>query len=159
MKFLSAPWRWKFISKFFAKEGCVFCDALKLPEKEALICYRGESFFVILNKYPYTSGHLMIVPYQHLDSPTNIAIEDSLEMWSLMDRSLTLLKDKFSPQGFNVGMNLGEAAGAGVKNHYHLHIVPRWRGDANFMATVGQTKVVSYDINEVYKALREGFNI
>lgn len=125
--------------------------------RDTLICHLGKNFFVILNKYPYTSGHLMIVPYDHLDSPDRVSTESAAELWKLMNRSMKILKGEFSPQGFNVGMNIGGAAGAGVKDHFHLHIVPRWEGDSNYMGVIGDTKVISYDINEVFNTLEKGF--
>lgn len=158
MKFLPAPWRWDFISRIGKKKGCIFCDALKLPEKESLVCYKGEKYFIILNKYPYSTGHLMIVPYEHLDLPEKIPLEESKEMWALLNKSLAILKSSFNPGGFNIGMNIGKAAGAGVKNHFHLHIVPRWEGDANFMAVVGKVKVVSYSVEKVFDILKREFN-
>ncbi|MCP5108736.1 MAG: HIT domain-containing protein [bacterium] len=158
MKILSAPWRWDFITGIAGEKGCVFCNALKLPPEESLICHRGEKFYIILNKYPYNSGHLMIVPYAHLDSPGKVPAGESMEMWDLMNRSMALLKERFNPTGFNLGMNLGKVAGAGVKDHFHLHIVPRWDGDANFMPVVGKTKVASYDMNTIFEILREEFN-
>jgi len=159
MKFLAAPWRWDFIAGLGKKEtGCIFCRALSLPEKESLVCFRGEKFFVILNKYPYSTGHLMIVPYAHVDFPDKISPADSVEMWTLLNRSLAILKTIFNPAAFNIGMNIGQAAGAGVKDHFHLHIVPRWEGDANFMAVIGQTKVVSYCLEKVFEKLYGEFN-
>ncbi len=158
MNFLSAPWRWSFISKINCKKKCLFCEALKLEDSDSLLCYRGENCFVILNKFPYNTGHLMIVPYEHIASPDKIDNKSLYEMWSLINKSLKILKDKFKPDGFNIGMNIGKAAGAGVKDHFHIHIVPRWDGDANFMAVTGNTKVVSYEINNVYDILREEFN-
>ena len=158
MKFLSAPWRWGFISGIGQKKGCIFCSALKLPEEESLICFKGKKYNIILNKYPYSTGHLLIVPYEHFDSPEKIPAAESVEMWELMNRSLAILKRNFNPDGFNVGMNIGQAAGAGVKDHCHLHIVPRWHGDANFMAVVGKTKVVSYSIKNVFDILKREFN-
>lgn len=153
MKFLSAPWRWEFISTLIKKKGCVFCDALNAPEKDSLICYRGNDFFIILNKYPYNTAHLMIVPYEHIDSPEKIAPQQTIEMWELMNRSTEILKGQFHPQGFNIGMNIGQVAGAGVKDHVHLHIVPRWNGDANFMPVVGKTRVLSYSIETIFEIL------
>ena len=158
MKFLSAPWRWDFISRISKKKGCIFCNALKLPDNESLICYKGENYFVILNKYPYNTGHLMVVPYKHVNSPDQISPEESMEMWALMNKSMAVLKKSFNPMGFNLGMNLGKVAGAGVKDHIHLHIVPRWEGDANFMPIIGKTEVVSYDIKSVFDVLQKEFN-
>lgn len=158
MKFLSAPWRWDFISGKKKEEGCVFCNALKLPEDQSLICYKGKDFFVILNKYPYNTGHLMIVPYEHTDAPNDISPEKSMEMWELVNTSMEILKKSFNPRGFNLGMNLGQVAGAGIKDHIHLHIVPRWDGDANFMPIIGKTEVVSYDMKTVFEILKNEFN-
>jgi ATP adenylyltransferase len=157
MKFLSAPWRWKFISSLIKKKGCVFCEALKLHVEDSLICYRGKDYFVILNKYPYNTAHLMIVPYEHVDSPEKIEPQKTVEMWELMNRSTKILKEQFHPQGFNIGMNIGQVAGAGVKDHVHLHIVPRWNGDANFMPVVGKTRVLSYSIETIFEILLREF--
>ena len=158
MKILQAPWRWSFISRLAKKENsCVFCSAQKGNGFDSLICYRGKNYFVILNKYPYNTGHLMVVPYKHIATPEEINPKDTTEMWSLHNRSIELLKKNFSPDGFNVGMNVGNAAGAGVKEHFHLHIVPRWSGDSNFMAVIGNTKVMSYDLETVYNKISEDF--
>ncbi len=157
MKFLSAPWRWEFITRIGKKKGCVFCEAVKLPEEQSLICHRGEDFFVILNKYPYSTAHLMVVPYEHLDLPDKIAPQKSVEMWELMNRSMAFIKESFNPAGFNLGMNLGNNAGAGVRGHFHLHIVPRWDGDANFMPIIGETRVLSYSLETILKTLKDAF--
>jgi ATP adenylyltransferase len=158
MKFLCAPWRWDFISGKKKEKGCVFCNALKLPEDESLVCFKGKYFFIILNKYPYNTGHLMIVPYEHTDSPNDISPEKAMEMWELVNTSMEALKKNFNPRGFNLGMNLGQAAGAGIKDHIHLHIVPRWDGDANFMPIIGKTEVLSYDMKTVFEILQKEFN-
>ncbi len=158
MNFLHAPWRWNFLTRIKKEKNCVFCDAPKKSDKEALICFRGKDFFIILNKYPYNSGHLMIVPYLHIDSLSKLNTGSGEELISLMNSSLDVLKNKFNPQGFNIGMNIGEAAGAGIKEHIHMHIVPRWKGDSNFMAVTGGTEVLSYDIYEIQRILSEGFN-
>ncbi len=155
MKFLSAPWRWKFISGQH-DGGCVFCRALAAGD-DALVCHHGRNFFVLLNRYPYSSGHLMVAPRAHLASPEEMAAADLGEMWELAQRSLGVLRQRFRPDGFNIGMNLGRAAGAGFPGHFHLHVVPRWQGDANFMAVTGGTKVVSYDLEAVCAAVRDGF--
>ena len=159
MKFLAAPWRWEFISKILKRDkGCVFCKALKEDPKDSLVCYIGRNAFVILNKYPYNTGHLLIVPKAHVNSPLSIDQDVSSEMWELMTRSIDILKNKFNPDGFNLGMNLGKAAGAGIKDHFHLHIVPRWQGDANFMPIIGKTDVVSYSIQKIHKILYNEFS-
>jgi ATP adenylyltransferase len=157
MKFLSAPWRWNFISGHGKEGGCVFCRALEGDDRDSLVCHRGEKFFVMLNKFPYSSGHLMVAPRAHVPSPEKMAAGELLEMWELAQRSLHILRENFRPEGFNIGMNIGKAAGAGVQDHFHLHIVPRWQGDANFMATIGETKVLSYDLETVFTAVRSAF--
>lgn len=157
MRFLSAPWRWDFIAGSAKEKGCVFCRALAQDERESLVCFRGDRFFVILNKYPYNSGHLMVAPIAHIASPEALAAADLQEMGQLTGRCLAILKEHFRPDGFNIGMNLGQAAGAGVKDHFHQHIVPRWQGDANFMAVIGDTKVLSYDLANVFAVIRSAF--
>ena len=158
MKFLSAPWRWNFITGYWRQKGCLFCQALKSRREDSLICYRGETYFVILNKYPYSTGHLMIVPYRHVAAPDEIPAQESVEMWELMKRSINILNKHLHPDGFNIGMNIGRSAGAGVKDHFHLHVVPRWSGDANFMAVIGDTKVISYKLEEIFTLLRGEFS-
>ena len=153
MKYLSAPWRWEFIANLKKDNGCVFCQALAKEDHDSLICFRGNKFFIILNKYPYSTGHLMIAPNMHVASPEEMSAADLLEMWQLTSRSLSILKKNFHPDGFNIGMNIGKAAGAGVKDHFHQHIVPRWQGDANFMAIIGNTRVLSYDQEKIFNII------
>lgn len=158
MKFLQAPWRWEFISRHIGGGTCVFCQAAAAEsDRENLVCHRGSDFFVILNKYPYATGHLMVVPYAHTRDASAISGEQAGEMWTLVNRAMAILLKNFKPDGFNVGMNLGTAAGAGIKEHLHLHLVPRWSGDANFMPVIGKARVMSYDMLEVYDVLAEGF--
>ncbi|MCG2812323.1 MAG: HIT domain-containing protein [Candidatus Aminicenantes bacterium] len=157
MKYLSAPWRWEFISNLKKDNSCVFCQALTKEDHDSLVCFRGNNFLVILNKYPYSTGHLLIAPNAHIAAPEDMTPADLLEMWQLTNRSLTILKESFHPDGFNIGMNIGKAAGAGVKDHFHQHIVPRWQGDANFMAVVGDTKLLSYDLETVFSTIRSAF--
>lgn len=157
MKYLSAPWRWEFISNLKKDNSCVFCQALTKEDHDSLVCFRGNNFLVILNKYPYSTGHLLIAPNAHIAAPEEMTAADLLEMWQLTNRSLTILKESFHPDGFNIGMNIGKAAGAGVKDHFHQHIVPRWQGDANFMAVVGDTKLLSYDLETVFTTIRSAF--
>lgn len=158
MKFLSAPWRWEFITKIGKQKSCLFCDIQKNGQDNTLICYRGKQYFVILNKYPYSTGHLMIVPYQHHSSPDRISPADSMEMWELMNKSIEILRHHLHPDGFNIGMNIGQSAGAGIKDHFHLHVVPRWTGDANFMSVLGETKVMSYRIDDIFSILKRDFS-
>jgi ATP adenylyltransferase len=157
MKFLSAPWRWDFIANSRKNSGCIFCQALARDDREAMILWRGERFFVLLNKYPYSTGHLMIAPLNHLAAPDELAGTELAEMWELTNRAMAILKKSFHPDGFNIGMNIGPAAGAGVKDHFHQHVVPRWQGDANFMALIGKTRVLSYDQQEVFGIIGDAF--
>ncbi len=158
MKYIAAPRRWRFITGADKRPGCVFCRAVAAPgEADSLVVHVGKEFFVLLNKYPYATGHLMIAPIGHLNSPDLIAPARSLEMWELLHRSMAAVRREFAPDGFNVGMNVGAAGGAGIKDHCHLHLVPRWQGDANFMAVVGETRVMSYDLDDVHRRLARAF--
>jgi ATP adenylyltransferase len=157
MKYLSAPWRWDFIANSKKERDCIFCQAQAKDDRDALICWRGEKFFIMMNKYPYSSGHLLIAPCRHLSSPEQMASDDLREMWELTSRSLVVLKENFHPEGFNIGMNIGPAAGAGVKDHFHQHVVPRWQGDANFTAVIGNTRVLSYDQEKVFDTISRAF--
>jgi Diadenosine tetraphosphate (Ap4A) hydrolase and other HIT family hydrolases len=112
----------------------------------------------MLNKFPYSSGHLMIAPHAHLASPAQMAAGDLCEMWELTQRSMSVLQEAFHPDGFNIGMNIGKAAGAGIQDHFHQHVVPRWQGDANFMAVTCGTRVLSCDLETVYSTVRAAFS-
>lgn len=156
MKFLAAPWRWPFLTGTRNDKDCLFCRAPERADEESLVCFRGEKYFVLLNKYPYNSGHLMVAPFEHLPSFDRTAVGNG-EMWDLALRSMDILRRHFRPDGFNVGMNIGKAAGAGIAEHFHLHVVPRWEGDANFMAVTGDTRVMSYDIGAVRRIVADAF--
>ena len=139
-------------------DKCIFCQALKLnDDKKSFILYRGSHNFILLNKYPYTPGHLMIAPYEHLASFEKAKKEDTDEMTDLLKLCIKVLKIKYNPHGFNSGMNLGHSAGAGVTDHYHLHVIPRWTGDSNFMPLVGNTKVTIEDLDTAYDRLCSSF--
>lgn len=154
MEYISTPWRKEYVKQVFKMKECIFCRALKMKnDREAYIPYRGEYNFVILNIYPYNPGHLMIAPYNHIDSIEKAQKESTDEMIDLLKSTLKILREKYSPHGFNTGMNIGKSAGAGVADHYHLHIIPRWIGDSNFMATVGKTKVTIEDLGTTYNEL------
>lgn len=152
---LWAPWRMKYLK---AAEGerasCVFCEAPSMRDEESLIVYRGEKAYVILNKYPYNNGHVMIVPYRHVPSLVDLRADELTEIAILVNASITALIEVYKPHGFNVGVNIGEAAGAGIAGHVHVHVVPRWRGDSNFMMTVGGTKVLPEMLKDTYKRLK-----
>jgi ATP adenylyltransferase len=138
--------------------GCVFCVKPAEKNDEAnLILYRGKTAYVICNKFPYNNGHLMVVPYTHTRSLDEVGDECGLEIWKLIALCRRVLADAFLPDGFNVGMNLGRTAGAGIDAHLHVHVVPRWNGDVNFMPVIGETKVISQGLEETYGELRGRF--
>lgn len=153
-KYLYAPWRLTYIKELInRKKSCIFCEALKKEDSDSYILLRGKKNFIIMNLYPYNPGHLMIAPYRHINNFEEAEKEESFEMIELAKVSIRILKEYFSPDGFNMGMNIGKSAGAGEVGHYHLHIVPRWEGDSNFMAVFSKTKVVSQQVEKLYKEL------
>jgi ATP adenylyltransferase len=153
MERLWAPWRLTYLEAPPDDGGCVFCTKPELSDEEALIVHRGEHCYAVLNLYPYGSGHLMIVPYRHVASPGELDGAERMEMWDLLERSLQALEQALSAQGHNVGLNLGGAAGAGIADHLHLHVVPRWRGDVNFMPVLGNVRVMPQLLLETRAAL------
>ena len=155
MKKLWAPWRMKYISTISKSEkGCVFCTKPRTNKDRAnLILWRGKHCFVVMNLYPYNNGHLMIVPYLHTAKLEELDSNVITEMWGAVARSTAILKKAFRAEGFNVGLNIGRVGGAGIDQHLHLHIVPRWNGDTNFMAILGETKVISQGLEDAYDAL------
>ena len=152
MKQLWAPWRMAYI-RTFKKNGCVFCQALQHTSdgEENLIVFRGKKSFVILNRFPYTSGHLMVLPFTHAPSLEELSPETRAEMIELVTKASQVLQQVYAPQGFNIGINIGQAAGAGIEEHIHIHIVPRWNGDTNFITTIGETRVLPEAIDETYR--------
>jgi len=156
---LWAPWRIGFILKGASKGDCFLCQYPKENKDEAhLILYRGKDNFIILNAYPYNSGHLMVVPYRHIGKLEDMADDEAKEHFTLVRQSVTLLTRVMQPAGFNTGMNLGRVAGAGVADHIHTHIVPRWQGDANFMPVVSETKVMPESLTMTYRRLKDGLD-
>lgn len=156
MKHLWAAWRMKYIDGAHKQSGCVFCNALAEQDGAGnLVVLRGEHSFVILNKYPYTSGHLMVAPLEHQSKLEDLSAPARAEMMELSARMMSVLRGIYQPQGFNFGANLGAAAGAGVPGHVHLHIVPRWNGDTNFMTTLGEVRVLPETLEETYRRVCE----
>lgn len=139
-------------------EGCVFCIAqAKEDSAENLIAHRGGRAYVILNRYPYTGGHLMVVPFEHTPNIEELDQPTRAEMMELTSRCTTVLNRLYKPHGFNLGANIGEAAGAGVKEHFHIHIVPRWKGDTNFMSSLGETRVIPEALEITYQRIKHEF--
>lgn len=153
MEILTAPWRREYITGE-KKEGCVFCTAQKSgDDKKEFILYRGKHVFVIMNIYPYNTGHIMITPYRHLPCLSELSKDEILEFSVVVQKSIGILRTAMTPDGFNTGSNIGKSAGAGVVDHVHTHIVPRWNGDTNFMPICAGTKVLSEDLNTTYQNL------
>lgn len=153
MKRLWAPWRMQYIKN--AKEGgCIFCDKPKEDEdKKNYILYRSTHSFVMLNAYPYNNGHLMVSPYAHADSLDKLSDDVLLDLFKVTKFSSSRLKEAFSPDGFNIGMNLGKTAGAGIDDHLHIHIVPRWNGDTSYMSVISETRVLPEHLMDTYEKL------
>ena len=158
MKHLWSPWRMKYIESHKKEDGCVFCIAQSMYDSpENLIALRGKHSYVILNRYPYTSGHLMVIPFDHVATLEGLDPNTRAEMMELTSRCTTVLREVYRTQAFNVGINMGEAAGAGVLGHVHIHIVPRWAGDTNFMTAVGATRVLPEALEDTYKKISSAF--
>ncbi|HEV7218194.1 MAG: HIT family protein [Terriglobales bacterium] len=154
MDYLWTPWRYAYVSGAEKSEGCIFCELPKLEDGKALIVHRGLYCFVILNSFPYTSGHVMIVPFNHLDQIQLLPTETAHEMMDLSQRMEGVLRKLYNPDGINLGMNIGRAAGAGVAGHVHMHVLPRWVADANFMSVVGETRVLPESLEMTYKRIK-----
>ena len=153
-----APWRLKYVKDASSSDECIFCTKPNLgDDRQALIVHRGASCFVILNLFPYTNGHLMVAPYEHIGRFQEIAPEVTAEINGLAQRAMNILEDVYSPEGFNLGINQGRIAGAGVEGHVHLHVVPRWAGDNNYMPVIADTKVMPQSLEESYDAIANGF--
>ena len=155
-----APWRLAYVTDASKdiEEECIFCAKPAEDDDEAnLIVHRGERCFVILNLYPYTNGHLMIAPYEHIGALQALPAETVAEMMALSQRAMTVLEGKYEPHGFNVGFNQGRVAGAGVEHHIHMHVVPRWGGDTNFMPVLADTRVMPQTLEQSYAALHGTF--
>jgi ATP adenylyltransferase len=145
---LWAPWRLEYIQQADELEGCVFCLAAAGDDEEMLVVHRDVHAFALLNKFPYASGHLLVAPYRHLDEFGAVSDEEALELHRLAESGMAALAETFAPQGYNVGWNLGRIAGAGIVDHVHLHVVPRWAGDTNFMPVLADVKVLPEHLGE-----------
>ena len=156
---LWSPWRLQYVTKGddAGESGCVFCTAPGLPEAHSLVVFRGSACYVVLNLYPYNNGHLMVVPFRHVASLAALTGAEMDEVGRLTQRCETALTEAYHPHGFNVGVNLGKSAGAGVLDHVHVHVVPRWSGDSNFMTVVGNTRVLPEDLEASAARLRPIF--
>ncbi len=158
MDYLWSPWRMTYIENADKEEGCVFCNAQAQPDgPQNLIAFRGRLAYVILNRFPYTSGHLMVVPFEHQATLEELDPATRAEMMELTARAMTVLRRIYNPQAFNMGANIGEVAGAGVKEHVHLHIVPRWKGDTNFMSALANTRVLPESLDVTWQRVRDAF--
>jgi ATP adenylyltransferase len=155
MDYLWTPWRYKYIADAKKDDRCIFCDAIAANDDvKMLVVLRGTKNYIILNRYPYTTGHVMVVPYAHVADLAAADPEVLSEMMRLAQRVKVALEKTYHPEGYNLGMNLGRAAGAGVTGHLHLHVLPRWSGDSNFMTVVGETRVEPEDLATTYEKLR-----
>ncbi len=158
MDHLWTPWRYQYLRANKPSLACVFCEkAAEKDDQRNYIVHRGEHNFLILNLFPYTSGHLMVVPYLHVSTLNGAPDEALEEMILLAKQAQRHLSEIYSPSGFNIGMNLGESAGAGIANHIHMHVVPRWQGDANFVSVIGETRILPEELPVTWKKLSDAF--
>jgi ATP adenylyltransferase len=155
MDYLWTPWRYAYVAGIHKASGCVFCDLPKAGDDAKVgIVYRGRDCYIVLNTYPYTAGHVMIVPFAHLDELQKLPVEAAHEMMDLAQRMEQVLRQLYHPDGINLGMNIGKAAGAGVAGHIHLHELPRWVADANFITVVGETRVLPESLETTYSRIK-----
>lgn len=156
MDYIFTPWRYAYIQGADQAAGCLFCEAPRASDdRQALIVFRGQYNFVILNAYPYTNGHVMVAPYAHVAQLDQLAAPAAQEMMGLAQRLESVLRALYRPDGINLGMNIGKAAGAGVAGHIHLHVLPRWIADANFLSVVSETRVLPETLETTYERVRE----
>ncbi len=160
MEIKYTPWRMRYIKRGETDEGCVFCvmaAANSASDAERFVLYRGQHCFVVMNIYPYNTAHLMVVPYLHVADLTMLDSSVAGELFTLTQQCVAIIQGEYAPHGFNLGMNLGRVAGAGIADHLHMHIVPRWNGDTNFMPIIGDTKLIPEALEETYTRLRPHF--
>jgi ATP adenylyltransferase len=159
MDHLFTPWRMAYIrGEKKPVEGCIFCQLAVSEDDRNQIIARSEHVFVTLNIYPYNNGHLMVIPYEHVSTQETLAVEVLTDLMVTVNKCLSVLRKAYNPPAFNLGANLGPAAGAGIAEHYHFHIVPRWPGDANFMTVVGNTRVIPDSLDNTYRELKAAWN-
>jgi ATP adenylyltransferase len=158
--YLWSPWRYPYLTEAAKPEGCIFCTkAAANRDEEWLIVFRGEHNFVVLNRFPYTSGHVMVVPYQHVPDLSGLDDKIATELMALTRACERHLRSVYRPDGLNLGMNIGESAGAGIAGHIHMHVLPRWTGDANFMTTVSQTRILPEELAVTWRRIKEAFAV
>ena len=157
-----APWRMEYVLEDKGEKStqeCVFCVGSDVSlDRERQVLFRGEQGFIVMNRYPYSNGHLLIIPYRHICDLNELTSDEGSELFRLLTLAKEVLLETLSPQGYNIGMNLGSAAGAGIPGHLHWHIVPRWQGDTNFMPVVGELRVIPQHLKRTYDILNERFN-
>ncbi len=151
---LWAPWRLEYVQGAGGEAGCIFCDKPAAADEHSLIVHRGRTAYALLNLYPYSNGHLMIAPFRHVAAPGELEPDERAEMWHLLDQAIGALTAAMAPHGFNAGLNLGRVAGAGVEGHIHLHVVPRWTGDTNFMPVLADVKVMPEHLSRTAEKVR-----
>ena len=155
MDHLWSPWRMDYIKNKENSTSCVFCDVLEMQDGlDNLIIKRGKSAYVILNRYPYNTGHSLVIPFRHVESYESLEPQERFEIMELINQTTTVLRIVYQPEGFNVGANVGKAAGAGIAPHFHFHIRPRWCGDSNFITTVGHTRIVPEDLCDTFSRVK-----
>jgi ATP adenylyltransferase len=156
---LWAPWRMEYIGKDAAPEGCIFCiQDVPEQDRQRLVLFRGQHAFIMMNRYPYSNGHLLVIPFRHTAEIGELAAEERLELFDLVVLARRVLNRCLHPQGYNIGMNLGKVGGAGVAEHVHFHIVPRWLGDTNFMPVFADVRVIPQHLEATYEMLRKAFD-
>ena len=157
MHVLWAPWRMTYIKNASKTQACIFCEALKMRDEDALVVFRSKHAIVMLNKYPYNTAHVMIAPKRHVPRPDLLTADEALDMYKALSITLRAIDNEYAPQGYNIGLNIGRIAGAGIESHMHVHVVPRWSGDANYMPVVANTKVIPEDLLVTFKRLKKAF--
>lgn len=158
MDYLWSPWRYRYVTQAVPQEGCVFCRKMQENDDERnLVLFRGVNNFVLLNLYPYTPGHLMIAPYAHIGRLAEADDATWMEMMTLTRTAERALQRSYKPDGINLGMNLGKSAGAGIADHIHMHVLPRWHADSNFVSVIGETRVLPEALEDTYKKLKPLF--